>query len=85
VSVFNLTYATTQAVVGTLRAALTADPLFQPDRTKLSRSADTIVMDAWGYQIRDFPVLVVTGVPGRRLLQHESRGVLGALHVRLVE
>lgn len=64
-SVFNLTYATTQAVVGTLRAALTADPLFQPDRTKLSRSADTIVMDAWGYQIRDFPVLVVTGVPGR--------------------
>lgn len=63
-SVFNLTYATTNKVVSVLRQALAGDPLFRPDKTGPSRSAETIVMDAWGYQVRDFPVVIVTGVPG---------------------
>ena len=64
-AVFNLTYATTRKVIDVLRKALVSDPLFQPDKTKQSRSAETMVLDAWGYQVRDFPIIVVTGVPGR--------------------
>jgi len=63
-AVFNLTYATTRALIKVLRKSLASDPLFQPDKTGPSRSAESMVLDAWGYQVRDFPVVVVTGVPG---------------------
>jgi hypothetical protein len=51
-------------MVETLRKALANDPIFQPDKTGKGRSTETIVLDAWGYQVRDFPIVVVTGVPG---------------------
>ena len=63
-SVFNLSYAATQNVIATLRKELVKDPLFQPDKTKQTRLAEAIVMDAWGYQGRDFPIVVITSVPG---------------------
>lgn len=63
-AVFNLTFATTRAVIKVLREALANDPLFQRDKTGPSRTAESMVLDAWGYQVRDFPLAVVTGVPG---------------------
>jgi len=63
-AIVNLTFATTRAAIKVARQALASDPLFQPDRTGPSRSADTIVRDAWGEQVRDFPIVVVEGVPG---------------------
>lgn len=63
-SVFQLSYGTADNVVNILRRALVQDPLFQPDGTKKSRSAEHLVMNAWGFQMRDFPIAVVTGVPG---------------------
>jgi hypothetical protein len=60
----NLSFASTRAMITVLRQALVADPLFQPDKTGPSRSGETFVLDAWGYQQRDFPCLVVTGKPG---------------------
>lgn len=64
-AVFNLTFATTRAFIKVTRQALASDPLFQPDKTGPSRSADAMVLDAWGYQIRDFPIIVVQGIPGK--------------------
>jgi hypothetical protein len=64
-AVVNLTFATTRAAIKVLRQALASDPLFQPDKTGPSRQAETIVLDSWGYQVRDFPVVVVEGVPGK--------------------
>lgn len=64
-AVFNLTYATTRIIINTLRKALADDPLFQPDGAGPSRAAETMVLDSWGYQVRNFPIAVVTGVPGR--------------------
>jgi hypothetical protein len=60
----NLSFAATRAVIKVLRQALVSDPLFQPDKMGPARSAETIVLDAWGYQVRDFPCLTVTGKPG---------------------
>ena len=51
----NLSFAATRVMIKTLRRALSSDPLFQPDQTGPSRSEETIVLDAWGYQVRDFP------------------------------
>jgi len=85
VSIFNLTYATTRGMIKVLRPALAADPLFQPGGAGPSRAAETIVLDAWGYQVRDFPVVVITGVPGatrRMAFNDEVRPFFG---VPLVE
>lgn len=63
--VVNLTFAATRAAIKIARESMASDPLFQPDRTGPSRQADTLVYDAWGEQVRDFPIVVVEGVPGR--------------------
>jgi hypothetical protein len=61
----HLSFAATRIVISTLRRALSSDALFQPDKTGPSRSEESIVLDAWGYQVRDFPCLTVTGKPGK--------------------
>ena len=61
----HLSFAATRAMIRVMRRALAADPLFQPDRTGPSRSEESIVLDAWGYQVRDFPCLIITGKPGK--------------------
>lgn len=64
-AVVNLSFAASRAAIKVLREALITDPLFQPDKTGPSRSAETIVLDSWGTQVRDFPIVVVQGLPGR--------------------
>ena len=63
-AIFNLTYSSINIVIDVLRAALANDPVFQKDGTGKSRSSETLVYDSWGYQVRDFPIVVVTGQSG---------------------
>ena len=84
-SSINLSFASTRAMIKVLRQALASDPLFQPDKTGASRSAETIVIDAWGYQVRDFPCVVVTGKPGRFRRMGIGDKVMNFWGVNLVE
>jgi len=62
---YELSFAATRVMIATMRRALSSDPLFQPGGNGPSRSAETIVLDAWGLQVRDFPCLTITGKPGK--------------------
>lgn len=64
-AVVNLSFAATRAAVKVSREAMAVDPLFAPDKTGPARSAETLVFDSWGYQVRDFPCLVIQGMPGK--------------------
>lgn len=64
-AVINLSYAGTRATIKVLRQAFDSDPLFKPDKTGSSRSAETMALDSWGQQVRDFPCCVVLGQPGK--------------------
>jgi len=63
-AVVNLSYAATRAGIKVLKDAFQSDPLFSPDKTGPSRSNETMVLDTWGNQQRDFPCVVVLGQPG---------------------
>lgn len=63
-AVLNLSYAATRAGIKVLKDAFLSDPLFVGDKTGKSRSAETMVLDTWGNQQRDFPCVVVLGQPG---------------------
>jgi len=64
-AIVNLSFASSRAAIKVLREALATDPLFVPDKTGPARSAETLVLDSWGYQVRDFPCVVVQGLPGK--------------------
>lgn len=64
-AIVNLSFAATRAAIKVLRSAFESDPLFVPDKTGASRSAETLVLDTWGLQVQDFPCCVVQGMPGK--------------------
>ena len=64
-AIYELSFAATRVMIDVVRKALSSDPLFQPGGAGPSRSAETIVLDAWGLQVRDFPCTIITGKPGK--------------------
>lgn len=81
----NLAFATTRGMISVLGPALAADPLFQPDKTGASRSAETMVFDSFGYHMRDFPCLVVVGKPGNFMRMGIGDKVVNYFGVGLAE
>jgi hypothetical protein len=84
-AIANLTYATINAIISVLRDTLLKDARFKNDSTGASRSGESLVAEAWGENLRDFPTVVIldcSGANRRTDLRDSVRSFFG---VKLLE